>query len=264
MRKLLLVTASVIAMGAGSAFAAESIINDHGTNNTNTVDQTDHGNAGWTPASQASRSEINQSAGTSGAKVTIDQAIGQGVHAGGDSKSYVDQVGTNTGSIVKVQQYNYGGDNESRITQGAAGLTSTGLYADVYQSAGGPNTSTLKQGTRADSNGVSATIVQSGGKNTATVTQDGLNIYSASYQYGGNELTVDQWGSNLRSTVTQVSTGLANVANVFQRGDNQQSFITQNGSNNSATVSQGDTGGSNNNLSIINQLGTGGVATVKQ
>jgi len=194
----------------------------------------------------------------------------------GVNESYIDQVGT--ANVATVDQAD--GPNLSNITQGTVGPfnASTGGTATVNQSAanndseidqkGWNNTADVDQsGDSNDSNidqygmgtaGSTATVDQNGdydysdieqwngpqAGNTATVTQGGddgaedYNHTSEIYQAGGlHTATVTQYGMDEESYVDQVGTG--NTATVNQSGNSfNDSWVDQNGLNNTAEVDQ--------------------------
>ena len=267
MRKVLLLGASILALGAGSAIAAESIIIDRGFSSTNTVDQSGASFGG--PASSNSFSYIEQAAaGVKQGTVNVTQAVGA------VSTSSVVQRGDNINPNAKVTQYGYGGVNTSSIHQGRSlsADSALNLSAEVFQSAG-TNTANILQGSRdiagsgaAQDANLSAVVSQAAGTNRADVFQDGRSntffVYQNAYSGGTNILTADQLGNNLYSANYQSNAGVGvNSIEVMQRGDSQYSYIAQGGTNNLADVMQTV---ANGNSSTIHQTGTNGISTVRQ
>ena len=255
MRKLLLTTASVLALGLGSAHAAnESTVDQNGgPGNTVNVDQTTATNG---------TSDIFQD----GSALNAD--VMQSDSGTGDNAD-VDQFGDD--GVASVTQINNGASaNTATILQASTAAYSP-TSATISQEGDG-NVSTIEQGiTNAFDGSDPATANRSG--QVASSTQIGTNNDSLIDQKGNlGEANVFQDGTNNKSTVTQggfdnqvasvSQTGSDHVSEVSQSANFGFASVTQTGTANSSSVTQ--SGRANDSEAYVTQGSTGNDSTVIQ
>lgn len=247
MRKFLLVSASIFALGASGAMAEQSTtVNDSSEGSVNEITQT----AGGTDSSilvtqtgdgsDAPGTPDATSAVPAGTNVLIDQASDD------DSVIDVTQDGMGDGNSIFIDQDAFGGFSMVTTTQmgeaNQAEIVQTAAGADVMlEQHGNENIATV---TQMDDDNV-ATVNQWGEMNMASVLQDGV----------GNDATVDQGADGDPMD--------ENTAEVFQHGTDSFVVVSQLGSNNMASATQ-NAGVENEATITINQSGTGGSTTVTQ
>lgn len=170
-----------------------------------------------------------------------DNNVALSIQTGIDQVSLIDQTTASSGNDATVAQGAFGGmDTDAFILQIGDGdsaeiaQNSDGNDADIGQANGSGNFALIDQGFVGGA-GVG------GDNNIASIAQDGSGNFSAISQ---NETTA----------------GGMNNADVLQAGDNNTSFVTQDGTSLTATVNQLTDG----NFSSVTQGGTGNTITVNQ
>ncbi len=179
------------------------------------------------------------------------QAFSGNIQYGGGNTIYVNQTGSSSSLIGQ-------GSNDF-VNYNNTGPQTFGASATVSQTGDG-NASTVVQ-----FDGATASVTQIAGliANESTVTQE---VGSA-----GSNATVDQYGSNGQSTVTE--SGAGEIANVTQYASatGANSTVTQSGASDNASVGQQgasevslvtQSGGSD--LASVSQTGSGENSTVSQ
>jgi len=225
-----------------------AFLRQFGLNSTGTISQVD--------GAVDNNAVITQGARTDGSLATITQT---GIDGGGDNNSAVAaQEGSMTTTILQVGS-NSGADSRSE---------GDGTLSDIFQ-AGGNNSAIVRQFSGADNS--SSFVIQGdfgGGSNLATANQNGsIGSFSAVAQSAGtgNTTTLFQRGDDNTSFIDQgFADGDDNDATVNQDGDSNTNTINQNllvtGGTNSALVNQFSDG----NTSTLNQEGSNNSATVTQ
>jgi hypothetical protein len=208
--------------GSGASFSNTANITQDGINNTQAqITQAGNTNTAILNQDSANSGSISQSGSANIATVDQRETVGiAGSNATNDTAT-VFQQGSN--GTVTVTQAGAAAFNDVTITQDA---TSSDATATVTQS-GAFNI---------------ADITQSNTFNEATVTQDGTGA-GATYATGGNEIIIVQDGASLSGASDTVNaeqhTGNTNQITITQhRGDGSVVNVIQNGSLNTATVTQ--------------------------
>jgi hypothetical protein len=244
MRTLLLVGASVFALGIGQAAAQTAPLID--------VDDTGNNNS----------SNITQTAGGTASTVTVIQSqdgIGPGAVVAPDAGSavgglnvFVQQISASAASTVRVEQIDngaLGGANAASVIQDVL----TASTADILQD-GTVNGAEINQ----TGQNQTADIDQIGSSNGAIIRQANLN----------NEANIRQDGNLNSASALQEMLG-DNLANITQFGDGNMATATQDGFMNEATIIQGDALAdpadlANGNIVTVNQTGNESETTVVQ
>ena len=190
---------------------------------------------------------------------------------GGMNNATVDQKGIFFGAVndlttIKQGITSGGAINNATVTQERNGYKDLAYIEQGASGTGSENTAILKQSTTASVLGIGndAAIYQTatgGGKNKATVTQDGDNYARVDQRAdapGLNEATITQVGFGDRATANQLGTG--NMINQTQTGNNDISIINQTGVGNMGSTTQ--TG--NNDVIGLTQTGNGNKADITQ
>ncbi len=234
-----------IAQGAGVSDATTAeITQTNSVNGTGSITQ-DAGERSFAAIQQGDTAQFG------GTVATAENANSSITQAGSDNLALTIQGGLDQTSTI--EQTGADGFNQAFVTQGAtngSGGTAfvqqlgTADAVDILQDSvgnsafvvqigtGATNLADIDQGTTAggDGNDNSAAILQEGGGNQSTITQNAL------VAGGSNIAENEQIGDNAISTIVQEGSG--NFADVNQFGANT-STVMQTGDGNSATVTQG-------------------------
>ncbi|WP_157098479.1 hypothetical protein [Chlorobaculum limnaeum] len=256
--KLKLSGLAVLLLSSNPVMADEAIIHNMSGSHTNIVQITQYGGI-----FNANYSEIYQDYDALNEHAFITQAGYGNQYAslyqnGGDNEVNVTQSGNHGTAFVYEGYYCF--NSNATIIQD---FNSTNAYALIDQNTdygyGFNNSAYIFQNSLT---GDVATIIQQGGNNNASITQEnnaGMEMASSTQTgdfnsaiitqtYGASDqIIIRQSGSGNQSAVQQVSTYLCN-ASVDQSGESNIASINQTGSFKVATVTQT---GSANNIAII-------------
>lgn len=297
---------------------------DNRGGNTVEVKQSDSG-VGGTAAGQANKSVVNQVTVNLGSSVLVEQSktlagaqnysfVQQGNNASNgdvivrqtgaanvsnyysttstDNDATITQTGLDNDSFVQqdfqigsavatVSQIGSGGDvNQVIIQQIADGFADAppsfgnnalasasqdgaGNFAAIYQSPSQSFTSEL------DSTEGDASSTQVGDNNVSGIGQFSSNGFARVAQRGtANDQLLNQFGTDNTAYVTQDNTGggMGNRSGIAQYGDDAYAEVTQIGADNSSTIDQGGPGVNDgfNNRAFVEQYGNSHVSSVVQ
>ena len=246
MKKVLLMSVSVLALSAGAAFAQTTIPS----------------------VAPIAKSPVDNVYGTAVGDQSYVQQIGTGNQIGNDGNSGVTQQITNTGAnYAEVYQGWNGGTNtnsdnaKASVTQTPAGGAKNVSRTVQYGTNDAANTSNEAYTTQ-NTNGTGATssLEQNGANLKAFVNQTGAGVTSNLSQTGnGGSVNVNQTSTGASSTIVQAGTGNGNTdpaqlfnINVQQSGwASNTSGVNQSGNNNLVSVSQSGSPSLTNNSTVL-------------
>lgn len=295
--KKLLIGASALALTVSVAHAqsygtppsgdTDSLVPTFGTSNTSEIDQQADDNVATVNQTQASQSAADIRQGRVGLSDSGNNNARVTQRGDGQNTAFIDQVGTGRDNLGYLPTGNYngpvlpnnqqeqfatirqtnnnaGGDaNQAAIIQGGTDVGGLNNVAEIEQRGSG-NEALIKQG--------------SVGQGYSYATEEDGRMYGQILQTGRNNTAETYQGEIDKSVTTQ--NGNRNQAYVLQSpttnpgGDDRlgrQSFVSQDGDDNLATVFQeGNYGDSqiaqtgDNNDSDVKQYGVSDVSTIRQ